>query len=170
MPNHSHSYCFRLIRVLLCQLFYRRAGQCHRNSDRHDHCLSIGAPLTEHVQKSDTEIDDYDDYSNFGISPIPDTPARPTGDPAQINRSISHCAKSPQKLYEQGTTLFTMALQTGHSIAPTTSTTALQRILCQRRPSRTLSTTNLSPGCRKKDWPNCLDAGNTEEECRQMLN
>lgn len=90
----------------------------------------------------------------------------PTGEPTAINKTISHCAKSSQGLYEQGTTWFTDG---------TSGWTQYCANNFYDGPS-----TNTAPEPQNNepfpwvqgqiDWNYCLNARSSQEECRQMLN
>lgn len=90
----------------------------------------------------------------------------PNGEPTAINKTISHCAKSSQGLYEQGTTWFTDG---------TTGWTQYCANNFYDGPS-----TNTAPEPQNNepspwvqgqiDWADCLNSGHSEEECRAMLN
>lgn len=82
------------------------------------------------------------------------------------NKTISHCAKSSQGLYEQGTTWFTDG---------TSGWTQYCANIFYDGPS-----TNTAPKPQNNepspwvqgqiDWADCLNSGYSEEECRAMLN
>lgn len=90
----------------------------------------------------------------------------PNGEPTAINKTISHCAKSSQGLYEQGTTWFTDGT--------TGWTQYCANNFYDGPPTNTApepQNNEPSPWVQGQiDWSNCLNSGYSEEECRAMLN
>ncbi|MBC6757907.1 MULTISPECIES: hypothetical protein [unclassified Corynebacterium] len=90
----------------------------------------------------------------------------PNGEPTAINKAISHCAKSSQGLYEQGTTWFTDGTSgwtqycaNNFYDGPSTNTAPEPQ------------TNEPSPWVQGQiDWADFLNSGHSEEECRAMLN
>lgn len=104
----------------------------------------------------------------------------PTGDPTPINKNISRCAKSSEGLYEQGTTWFTDGT-TGWTQycsinfydGPATYSEPTQQTTGPTSEYTEPTTQNDQPSPWVQgqiDWNNCLNAGHSQEECRQMLN
>ena len=101
----------------------------------------------------------------------------PTGDPTPINKSISHCATSSQGLYEQGTTWFAdgtsgwtqYCSDNFYDGPPPSYSEPGYAPETQEAPAG--QNNEPSPWVQGQiDWTNCLNSGNTEEQCRSMLN
>ena len=90
----------------------------------------------------------------------------PNGEPTAINKTISHCAKSSQGLYEQGTTWFTDGTSGW--------TQYCANNFYDGPPANTFpepQNNEPSPWVQGQiDWADCLNSGHSEEECRAMLN
>lgn len=102
------------------------------------------------------------------------------GDSTSNKKNIARCAKSSEGLYEQGTTWFTDGT-TGWTQycsnifydGPATYSEPTQQTTAPTSEYTEPTTQNDQPSPWVQgqiDWNNCLNAGHSKEECRQMLN
>lgn len=134
-----------------CEVLYLQPRKQHRIDDTiHHQAPNPSTPPTRTTESS----------SPTGYA------GTPNGEPTAINKTISHCAKSSQGLYEQGTTWFTDGTSGWTQYCANNFYDGLSMNTAPEPQNN-----EPSPWVQGQiDWADCLNSGHSEEECREMLN